>query len=334
MANEIAALTAAISEYGTDLANLVVGISVGSEDLYRDSVTGIEADAGVGAGPATIVSYISQVRTAIADTVLKDVLVGHVDTWTAWVNSSNDAVIDACDFIGLDAYPYFQNTEENSISVSYSLFQSAWDVTVAAAGGKDVWITETGWPVSGSTEGDGVPSLQNAQTYWDEVGCGFAFDKINTWWYTLQDADPVTPNPSFGIVGSTLSDTPLFNLTCPSVSTISTSSAVSSSTATTTESGSATAVVSSGSGLSPSQAVPYGSGNGATTTATASGSTSGTSGSSNGTTSGKTSATGSKTSSSSTSSSSASPISANGASTLTGSAACLFVAVFAMVAAL
>jgi len=40
--NEIAALTAAITKYGTDFTDLVVGLSVGSEDLYRISPTGIE----------------------------------------------------------------------------------------------------------------------------------------------------------------------------------------------------------------------------------------------------------------------------------------------------
>ncbi|KAJ2971982.1 hypothetical protein NUW58_g9280 [Xylaria curta] len=35
--NEIAALKAAISKHGAKFTNLVVGISVGSEDLYRDA---------------------------------------------------------------------------------------------------------------------------------------------------------------------------------------------------------------------------------------------------------------------------------------------------------
>lgn len=130
----------------------------------------------------------------------------------SWVNSSNAAVIPACDFIGMDAYPYFQTTEANSIQNGNSTFWAAYDATVAAAGSKPVWITETGWPVSGATSNQAVPSVDNAKTYWDEVGCS-AFDRINTWWYTLQDAAPTTPNPSFGIVGATLSETPLFDLT-------------------------------------------------------------------------------------------------------------------------
>jgi len=131
------------------------------------------------------------------------------------VNGSNSDVVSACDFIGMDAYPYFQNTMPNSISQNAQLFQNAYEATIAAAQGKDVWVTETGFPVSGSTSGAAVPSLANAQTYWDEVGCGMLFGKVNTYWFTLQDAYPITPNPSFGVVGTTLSTTPLFDLTCP-----------------------------------------------------------------------------------------------------------------------
>lgn len=64
--------------------------------------------SGVGASPSVIVSYIKQVKDAIANTPLASVPVGHVDTWTAWVNGSNNPVIEASDFIGVDAYPYFQ----------------------------------------------------------------------------------------------------------------------------------------------------------------------------------------------------------------------------------
>lgn len=59
-------------------------------------------------GPDVLVGYIKQVRDAIAGTPLSGVPVGHVDTWTAWVNASNDAVISAADWLGVDAYPYFQ----------------------------------------------------------------------------------------------------------------------------------------------------------------------------------------------------------------------------------
>jgi glucan endo-1,3-beta-D-glucosidase len=222
--NEIAALTAAITNYGTDFTDLVVGLSVGSEDLYRVSVTGLINDpTGIGADPATLVKYITQVKTAIKGTALAKVPIGHVDTWNSWTNSSNKAVIDAIDWLGVDEYPYFQKTVSNSIDSAYNLFWEAYNATAAAGGGKPVWITETGWPVSGKTENLGVPSLANAKTFWDEIGCASAFGKVNTWWYVLQDAAPTTPVPSFGLLASSTSDAtlgtqPLYDLSCANVS--------------------------------------------------------------------------------------------------------------------
>jgi len=227
--NEVAALTSAIEQYGTNFTSIIAGISVGSEDLYRISPIGVENLSGVGANPSDIVNYISQVRSAIANTSASEALLGHVDTWTAWVNSSYSAVISACDFIGVDTYPYFQSTEANSIDDAYNLFFAAYNNTKNAAGSKPVWLTETGWPVSGPTSNLAVPSIQNAQTYWDQVGCAI-FGKINAWWFTLQDSVPTTPSPSFGIVGSTLSTTSLYNLTCPAVSAIDNEAVSSSST--------------------------------------------------------------------------------------------------------
>lgn len=187
---------------------------MGSEDLYRDSNVEVQKEAGPGLAPDTLVSYINQVRDAIAGTPLSNVPIGHVDTWTAWVNGSNRAVIDAVDWLGVDAYPYFEKERENSVQNGKSLFYSALQKTKDVAGGKELWITETGWPVSGKTENLGVPSPENAKIYWDEVGCSL-FGKVHTWWYTLQDAKPVTPDPSFGIIGSELTTNPLFDLTCP-----------------------------------------------------------------------------------------------------------------------
>ena len=241
-ANELQALKSAISSFGSAFGPAVIGISVGSEDLYRNSPIGIAGHAGIGADPDTITNYITQVRSAIAGTALSGVPVGHVDTWTAWVNGSNNGVIAASDFIGMDAYPYFQNTEANSVEDGKQVFFNAYYNTTAVSGSKPVWITETGWPVSGPTENQAVPSTQNAKRFWDDVACT-VLGKINTFWYTLQDAAPDTPSPSFGLVGSTLTTTPLYDLTCPAPG--SSSSSASSSVASTTASPASASVASS-----------------------------------------------------------------------------------------
>ncbi|KAK3677721.1 hypothetical protein LTR78_002571 [Recurvomyces mirabilis] len=239
--NELTALTSAINQYGTAFTDLIVGISVGSEDLYRNSPTGIAANkANEGVDPDVVANYIAQTKAALVGTAASAASVGHVDTWTAWVNGSNAAVISASDWLGMDAYPYFQNTIANSIELGNSTFFEAYDNTVAVAQGKSVWVTETGWPVSGPQENQAVASVDNAEIYWQDVGCAL-FGQINTWWYVLQDAAPTTPSPSFGIVGSDINSAPLYNLTCSNGNKPVPSSSTSSRAAKTASSASAPA---------------------------------------------------------------------------------------------
>lgn len=214
-ANELAALEAAISRHGDALAPLVAGISVGSEDLYRNSPVGIAAGSFPGAEPSTLTSYIAKVRAVLKGSPLEDAKVGHVDTWTAFANGSNAELVEACDWLGMDAYPYFEDTHPNAVSESASLFRDALQKTKDAAGGKEVWITETGWPVSGKTIGAAEPSVENAERFWRDVGCPM-FGETNVWWYTLQDAAPDTPNPSFGILGEK-GGKALYDLSCEGV---------------------------------------------------------------------------------------------------------------------
>ncbi|SZF04462.1 unnamed protein product [Blumeria hordei] len=211
MNNEITALKSAIAQYGTSFTKLVAGISVGSEDLYRISPQGVESKSNVGAEPSAIANYMSQVRSALAGTALSGTPIGHVDTWTAWVNGSNQAVVDASDWIGVDAYPYFESTQANSVENGATLFNKAMDATRNAAKGKPLWITETGWPVGGPKSGAAETGSTNAKSYWDQVGCP-NFGTVNTWWYTLDDTDGSTsPGEQFGVVKG---ETPNFDLSC------------------------------------------------------------------------------------------------------------------------
>ncbi|CAI7579029.1 unnamed protein product [Penicillium pancosmium] len=281
MENEITALKAAISQYGEDFAKLVVGISVGSEDMYRNSVTGSKSNAGPGVEPEELVSYIKEVRSTIAGTGLSDVTLGHVDTWDSWTNSSNSDVVNHLDWLGFDGYPYYQLTMENGIENAKALFDDSVEKTKSVANGKEVWITETGWP-----EGDATASAENAQKYWDEVGCPL-FGNTNTWWYMLEDEGA---SPSFGVVKSDLS-TPQFDLSCNSTSSSTTSSSAAGSASTglsnkgSTGSGSGS---NSGSGASSSGASSSGASSSGSSSADSSSSSgaSGSSGSGSGASSG------------------------------------------------
>ena len=194
-AAEKMALHSALCKFGS---SWITGVSVGSEDLYRDDTNA-----------AMLVTQVTEVRGIVSAAGAK-VPIGHVDTWTAWVSGANPAaaLVEVVDFLGIDAYPYFQSTMNNSIVNAYDEFFAAYDATVAVAQGKPVWITETGQPYQGATFGQSVASIDNAQTYWSTVGCQL-FSGYNTFWYTLRD---YYTTPSFGVVDVNFK--PIFDLAC------------------------------------------------------------------------------------------------------------------------
>ncbi|KAF5532633.1 glucan endo-1 3-beta-glucosidase eglC [Fusarium mexicanum] len=228
---EISALKKAVDKFGSKLTDLVIGVSVGSEDLYRNSVTGVKNKGGVGVQPDVLVDFINDFKKAFKGTPIGEIPVGHVDTWDVWGNATNKAVLDAIDFIGVDEYPYYENDKGNSIDNAAKLFNKAYEATIAASGGKPVWVTETGWPYKGPNWDEAVPSVKNAQKYWQDVGCKYLFNKTPTFWYTLRDSNP--DNKMKFAITDNLSTTPLFDLSCDKVDDEeTTSSAVHSKTKT------------------------------------------------------------------------------------------------------
>ncbi|KAI0486324.1 GPI-anchored cell wall beta-1,3-endoglucanase EglC [Xylaria cf. heliscus] len=211
--NELNALRTAATTLGTAFTDRVVAISVGSEDLYRSSPEGGANNAGQGATASEIMGYIGWARDWLKYTPLASKPITHVDTWTAWILPESEAVINSVDFLSHTAFPYFEGTRPNSIEHASDNFWSGMAATEQVAQGKEIWITETGWPVTGPTLRDAVPSVQNAKTYWDTIGCSL-FGNVTTFWYTLVDAAATEWDLSFGIT-PTSDNTPKFDLTCP-----------------------------------------------------------------------------------------------------------------------
>lgn len=210
--NELTAMRNAIDTFGQRFADLVVGISVGSEDLYRNSESGLQNNAGVGQGPDIMVRFIREVRSAINGTILGGKPVGHVDSWSALANQSNSDVIDEIDWLGTDLYTYYERDNGNDFSNTTNVFDYIYNQSLSGSHGKPVWVTETGYPVSGPNFGQAVANLSNAAEYWQEIGCNKLFGRVNTWWYSLEDSNPANAE-KFAITEG-LSTTARFNLTC------------------------------------------------------------------------------------------------------------------------
>ncbi|KAI8954801.1 glycoside hydrolase family 17 protein [Xylaria longipes] len=210
--NELKALKAAAAMLGTSFTDRVIGISVGSEDLYRSSPPGVANNAGQGATAREIHGYVGWARDWLRATPLENKPITHVDTWTAWILPESKVVIEAVDFLGHNSFPYFEDTRPNAIEQASDNFWSALNATESVAQGKDVWVTETGWPDTGPTLRDAVPSVENAKTYWNTIGCSL-FGMRNTFWYTLVDATMTKSGLSFGITPA-VDTTPKFDLGC------------------------------------------------------------------------------------------------------------------------
>ncbi|RYP38958.1 hypothetical protein DL768_010741 [Monosporascus sp. mg162] len=210
--NELNALLKATRNLGRPFTDRIIGISVGSEDLYRSSPQGKANNAGVGATGAEIEGYIGWMRDWIRGTALEKKPIGHVDTWTAWILPENQGVARSVNWLGHNSFPYFETTRPNGIGRAADNFWTAVRETERIAAGKPVFITETGWPHKGPQQRDAVANVANAQRYWKTVGCP-TFGKRNIWWYTLVDANTAQTDISFGITPLNNAK-PVFDLTC------------------------------------------------------------------------------------------------------------------------
>ena len=185
--NEMAALDKGFQKHGQVLADLVIGLSVGNEDIYRWENTvesGIAADG--------VVQMINKVKEAVAFSsfaqYMKDKPIGHIDT-------AQHAVVDGADFIGINTYPYWTN---ESIENAAASFTGTLESVKQQAGNRPVWITEVGWPFRGPQRSAAVASAENLQKFWTDVGCQL-FGKYTLFWFELV-TDSTPDQPDWGLV--------------------------------------------------------------------------------------------------------------------------------------
>lgn len=187
--NEMSALEKGFKEHGQTLSDLVIGLSVGSEDIYRWNQTN---ESGVAA--TDVISAIKKVKESIGKSSFAEYMkgkpIGHVDT-AKW------AVVEGADFYGMTAYPYW---EKKHISEAKESFHSSLEEVKKRAGNTPVWIAEMGWPFEGASQGEAVASAENLQTFWNEVGCSI-LGTHNTFWYELL-RDSEGNQPDWGILDS------------------------------------------------------------------------------------------------------------------------------------
>ena len=123
------------------LAGQATYLIVGSEALLRGDLSVDE-----------LVGYIEQVRVAVPGV---PVTTGEI--YSNWIDSPT--LIDAVDLLFVNYYAYWEGL---SVDVAIKAIHMYHQDVVIRANGKEVIVSETGWPTAGDTIGNAVPSPENS----------------------------------------------------------------------------------------------------------------------------------------------------------------------------
>lgn len=145
----------------------VVNIAaVGNEVMYRGDLTEDE-----------LLSFMKQVKEAIPE-----IPMGYVDAYYEFTERPRITV--ACDLILANCYPFWEGCPiEYSLLYMKEMFSQA----KAAANGKKVIITETGWPNLGSNFEGSQPSVENAMKYFINAQQWSKEDNIDMFYFSSFD---------------------------------------------------------------------------------------------------------------------------------------------------
>ncbi len=108
-----------------------------------------------------LVAYIARVKAAVPG-----VNVTTADTSGKLLEPGNASVLAAVDVVLHNTYPYWEGT---SLAQAPAQLASRHAALVAAAPGKRVIVSETGWPTCGNPVGAAIPSPANAAQYLSAV---------------------------------------------------------------------------------------------------------------------------------------------------------------------
>ncbi|MDI9468799.1 MAG: hypothetical protein QM296_01180 [Bacillota bacterium] len=123
---------------------------VGSETLLRDELTADD-----------LIQDIEYVREHLTDDSIPVTTADNVDLLLA-----HPELLDACDILMPNCYPYWAGI---SIAKAGANFAAWMESLREAAAGKEIFVSETGWPSSGQTIGSARAGEQEAAWYFEEV---------------------------------------------------------------------------------------------------------------------------------------------------------------------
>jgi glucan 1,3-beta-glucosidase len=119
-------------------------IAIGNEVLLRED---LEVEQ--------LIAYIQKVKQAVPH-----IPVGYVDAYYMFVNYPE--VVEVSDVLFANCYPFWEHC---ALEISVEYMKKMYELVTKHANGKQVIISETGWPTKGEQYGGAVPSYENAMRY-------------------------------------------------------------------------------------------------------------------------------------------------------------------------
>ena len=141
-------------------------VAVGNEVLLREDLS-----------EDVLIAFIERVKQA-----LPGVPVGYVDAY--YLFEKHPRVTAACDVVLTNCYPFWEGCpRENALPYMQSMMQR----TRAAAPGKRIIISETGWPDQGSPFHGAVPSTEGAMQYFVDTAAWAEAEGIEFFYFAAYD---------------------------------------------------------------------------------------------------------------------------------------------------
>ncbi|KAL3935767.1 MAG: hypothetical protein SGBAC_008780 [Bacillariaceae sp.] len=180
----------------------VLGVTVGSEAVYREEVTAEQ-----------IIDYMDQIKGILANGGLSGLPVTITEiapTYSAYANLRS-----AVDVIYANIFPFWEGINING-AIADMVTDLEWVMNLPESAGKELIIGETGWPESGSAadiDGQiGIPSVANQVQFFADFYCEIGvikgwkyywFTAIDNKWRQAQDLDN-TIEGTFGFLDENL----------------------------------------------------------------------------------------------------------------------------------
>lgn len=159
-AKEIQSLTKLVNEGSVDVA------AIGNEVLFRG-----DQDENA------LINYINEVKKNTSG-----VPVCCVDIYNEFIN--HPKLVNACDKLLINCYPFWEGANIQHAGV---YLQEMYNKVKAMANGKEIIVTETGWPSNGQVVGEAIPSKENMMLYYMEVQLWAAEANVKLFYFSSFD---------------------------------------------------------------------------------------------------------------------------------------------------